>query len=80
MSVWLMATGWLQYYVGYNENTSIVFFFYQRRDDKPPIGSNVTWHDEVDITECFQDTAVLYGILIVFGFSSSSREVDPFLL
>ena len=30
------------------------------------IGVNDTWYDEVDLSLCFEDTAILYAICIIF--------------
>lgn len=53
---------------------------------KPGNGSSgAIWHDRVDITLCFQDTAVLFGICAVFWlltainfiFGNSSKPSIP---
>ena len=39
------------------------------------IGVNDTWHDEVDLSQCFQDTAVLYSICVIFWILAALRFV-----
>ena len=65
----------------YSKNLDSFFFFInfcfvlQSREtngsDQP--GSNSSWSDEVGITECFEDTAVFYGIAIFFWFFAAMR-------
>ncbi|XP_065898603.1 multidrug resistance-associated protein 1-like isoform X2 [Dysidea avara] len=48
-------------------------FWPHRRPDY--IGVNDTWHDEVDLAQCFQDTAVLYSICVIFWVLAALRFV-----
>ena len=37
------------------------------------IGVSDTWHDEVDLSQCFQDTAVLYYICVMLWVLAALR-------
>ena len=46
-----------------------MILYHQRRDNSSwvlPFSNESVWHDEVDITQCFNDTAVLYSIAVIF--------------
>ena len=45
---------------------------HRRPDD---IGVNDTWYDEVDLSLCFEDTAILYAICIIFWLLAALRFV-----
>ena len=45
---------------------------HRRPDD---IGVNDTWHDEVDLSLCFEDTAILYAICVIFWLLAALRFV-----
>ena len=43
-----------------------------RPDD---VGVNDTWYDEVDLSLCFEDTAILYAICTIFCLMAVLRFV-----
>ena len=70
----------------YNNYYSIIIYNFQRRDNDTLLSNESIWHDQVDITLCFTDTAVLYSIAVIFWICTcfkfvcgrSNRSAIPF--